>query len=215
MPKNHFYEKKGPFPLKEIVKTIGYTGNFSSENNFQIHGLESLIKASKNKTGETLLVVPFAGSGSECVAAKKENIDPYILTSIIYTESRFRPNAVSSAGACGLTQVIPKYSVGKLTCKQLKNPKTSIYAGAASLNQWIKKRGKKKYKEALACYNAGNKCLKSSHGKRYATIVVNLADKLRKIAATKKEPVRFEYYPLDLIHPLESTHQECYATVKD
>ncbi|MBM88282.1 MAG: hypothetical protein CMQ41_07875 [Gammaproteobacteria bacterium] len=148
-------------------------------------------------------------------AAKKENIDPYILTSIIYTESRFGPNAVSSAGACGLTQVIPKYSVGKLTCKQLKNPKTSIYAGAASLNQWIKKRGKKKYKEALACYNAGNKCLKSSHGKRYATIVVNLADKLRKIAATKKEPVRFEYYPLDLIHPLESTHQECYATVKD
>ena len=47
MSKNHFYEKKGPFPLKEIVKTIGYTGNFSSENNFQIHGLESLIKASK------------------------------------------------------------------------------------------------------------------------------------------------------------------------
>ena len=34
---------------------------------------EKLIKASKN--GEnTKLVVPFAGSGSECVAAKKMNI---------------------------------------------------------------------------------------------------------------------------------------------
>ena len=32
-----------------------------------------LIKASKNK-GSTLLIVPFAGSGSECVAAKLENI---------------------------------------------------------------------------------------------------------------------------------------------
>ena len=36
---------------------------------------EKLIKASKNKEGETLLVVPFAGSGSECLAAKNENIN--------------------------------------------------------------------------------------------------------------------------------------------
>ena len=33
-----------------------------------------LIMASRNKEGDTLLVVPFAGSGSECVAAKQENI---------------------------------------------------------------------------------------------------------------------------------------------
>ena len=36
---------------------------------------ETLIKASYNKEGETLLVVPFAGSGSECVAAKKMNVN--------------------------------------------------------------------------------------------------------------------------------------------
>lgn len=35
---------------------------------------EKLIKACKNGN-DTLLVVPFAGSGSECVAAKKENIN--------------------------------------------------------------------------------------------------------------------------------------------
>ena len=35
---------------------------------------EKLIKASKNGD-DTLLVVPFAGSGSECVAAKMENIN--------------------------------------------------------------------------------------------------------------------------------------------
>ena len=33
-----------------------------------------MIKASKNGN-DTLCVVPFAGSGSECVAAKKENIN--------------------------------------------------------------------------------------------------------------------------------------------
>jgi len=36
---------------------------------------ETLLKASKNKDGDTLLVVPFAGSGSECVAAKKQLIN--------------------------------------------------------------------------------------------------------------------------------------------
>ena len=34
-----------------------------------------LIKASLNKDSKTLLIVPFAGSGSECVAAKNNNID--------------------------------------------------------------------------------------------------------------------------------------------
>jgi len=48
MTKNHFYEKKGPFPLKEIVKTIGYNGSFSNENNLEIKGFESLDRASKN-----------------------------------------------------------------------------------------------------------------------------------------------------------------------
>lgn len=33
-----------------------------------------LIKASLNKNKETLLVVPFAGSGSECVSAKNNNV---------------------------------------------------------------------------------------------------------------------------------------------
>lgn len=36
---------------------------------------EKLINASKNKDKETLLVIPFAGSGSECVAAKKLDIN--------------------------------------------------------------------------------------------------------------------------------------------
>ena len=36
---------------------------------------DKLIKASMNIDGETLLVVPFAGSGSECVSAKKNNIN--------------------------------------------------------------------------------------------------------------------------------------------
>lgn len=36
---------------------------------------ETLLKAARNKDGDTLVVVPFAGSGSECVAAKKQLIN--------------------------------------------------------------------------------------------------------------------------------------------
>ena len=48
MPLNQFFSKKGPFPLKDIIKSISCEGNFSNLNNFQIHGMESLDNATKN-----------------------------------------------------------------------------------------------------------------------------------------------------------------------
>ena len=47
MIKNHFYEKRGPFPLNEIVRTIGCTNEFANKNNIEIQVIESLIDASK------------------------------------------------------------------------------------------------------------------------------------------------------------------------
>ena len=45
MINNHFYEKKGPYPLNEIVKTISCDNTFVNKNNIEIHGLESLSNA--------------------------------------------------------------------------------------------------------------------------------------------------------------------------
>mgnify|MGYP001096577206 FL=1 len=45
---NQFFEKKGPFPLKEILNTIGYNGDVSIKNDFKIHNFESLDKAREN-----------------------------------------------------------------------------------------------------------------------------------------------------------------------
>ena len=45
---NRFFEKKGPFPLKELIKVIGYTGKKTYENDFKIFGIESLKNADKN-----------------------------------------------------------------------------------------------------------------------------------------------------------------------
>ena len=45
MTTNQFFERKGPFPLKEIVKTIGFNANFLKGKNFEIFGFESLDNA--------------------------------------------------------------------------------------------------------------------------------------------------------------------------
>jgi len=48
MTKNHFYEKKGPFPLNEIAKVIGCENKFSNKNNIEIYGFETLALSTKN-----------------------------------------------------------------------------------------------------------------------------------------------------------------------
>ena len=113
-------------------------------------------------------------------SASKHNIEPEILISLIFVESSFHRKAVSHAGACGLTQVMPKYTgkiTRKYTCEQLKNPKTSIRAGAKILSWWIKYHDND-LKKALCSYNAGFRCGKnkkrkiSKHGMKYAEKVL-------------------------------------------
>lgn len=101
--------------------------------------------------------------------SKENNLDPALLASVIYVESGFLPRVVSKAGACGLTQVIPKYTGGpetnyrKYTCKQLKDPETSIKAGAKILSYIIKKYAHGNKDKALCMYSAGTICLKKKH----------------------------------------------------
>lgn len=112
--------------------------------------------------------------------AKKVKVDPYIFISLIYHESAFRPRVVSSAGACGLTQVLPRYS--RYTCKQLKNPRTSIKEGLRHLRWWLT-RAKGDERLALCGYNAGNKCFTSKKfkrkiQKRYSDRIIRKANRL-------------------------------------
>ena len=45
MSTNHFFEKKGPFPLVEVIKNIGCKFDFSKVNNSQVSGFNSLENA--------------------------------------------------------------------------------------------------------------------------------------------------------------------------
>ena len=125
-------------------------------------------------------------------AAKQHRIDPDLLGALVVVESRWKPWAVSSANACGLTQVIPKWTGGvasgrrKWTCKALKQPANSLSTGARILAWWIQHR-KGDIREGLCGYNAGFRTCKRA-GSRYARVVLELQVRLKDSHAPQKAP---------------------------
>jgi soluble lytic murein transglycosylase len=93
----------------------------------------------------------------------KNNLDPYMVASLIRQESEFNPSVVSYANAYGLMQLLP--SVGKQMAHeegishfetyQLLDPATNIRLGTRYLRQMLERfGGVQEY--ALAAYNAGD-----------------------------------------------------------
>ena len=95
--------------------------------------------------------------------AQRNNLEPEMIAAVIQVESSWYPRAESSAGACGLMQVIPKWNPKRdgtiYTCEQLKDPETNIRAGSAALRRWLD-RASGDMHLALCAYNAGNICFK-------------------------------------------------------
>ena len=92
----------------------------------------------------------------------KNDLDPYLVASLIRQESEFNPSAISYANAWGLMQLLP--SVGKALARQegmahfqtfqLLDPETNIRLGTRYLRETLDHfGGVPEY--ALAAYNAG------------------------------------------------------------
>ena len=106
------------------------------------------------------------------------NLDPLLLVSVAYHESRFNNKAVSRSGAVGALQIMPKIWCGSQHCDY-------IYVGGHAYSRW-RKRAERKHKRnvdyhTLAMYNGGNSPGARSY--RYAKIVLKTYKLLKRRCA--------------------------------
>lgn len=68
-------------------------------------------------------------------SGRRHGIDPIHIVAIAWHESRFRNDLRSSAGACGIVQVMPREVLrGRPTCAQLRDPAVAIEWSAKELD---------------------------------------------------------------------------------
>ncbi len=89
---NQFFEKKGPFPLKEIIKIINCTNDLSKINDFEIYSIESLSAAGNN--------------------------DMTFLNSIKYKDFSLKTNAAACITSSNLARFLPDKCI-KLNVKNI------------------------------------------------------------------------------------------------
>lgn len=120
--------------------------------------------------------------------SNRNGLRPELVASIIHYESRYAPRARSNAPACGLMQIMPKYTgsrqtgVPRLTCQQLFDPIVNIRAGTKTYRYWYRVYGRGSERIGLCGYYAGFRCygpraLRS--GFRYADRILNLSYRIK------------------------------------
>ena len=92
-------------------------------------------------------------------ACKLYGVDPALVKAVIECESSFNPNAVSSAGAVGLMQLMPATAKG-LGVNNSYDPRQNIHGGVKYLADLIK-NFKGDLRLALSGYNMGGNAVKN------------------------------------------------------
>lgn len=107
----------------------------------------------------------------------KNNVDPILFTVVIFNESSFNPNAISSKGALGLSGILPgslsTRGYDHLSKDKLLNPQLNVYLGSRHLAR-LQSICKDPI-HFLSIYNgAQRRCLPST----YSTNIVKQRDRI-------------------------------------
>jgi hypothetical protein len=128
-----------------------------------------------------------AGSYAEVVegAARRNGIDPALLTALVKVESDFDAFAVSHRGACGLGQLIPA-TARRFATADVFDPEQNL-EGSARYLRWLLDRFDGRADLALAGYNAGEGAV-DRYGavppyRETLTYVIRVLDRAAKLAA--------------------------------
>lgn len=112
----------------------------------------ALLALASGTPGGTRGLQPEVHATAAIEAAHLYGLDPVELVALAWEESRFRSDLVSVRGACGATQVNPKFVRG-IDCDDLRDVRTAYLIGALVWTRW---RLHCPSDEPLECYNGGN-----------------------------------------------------------
>lgn len=93
-------------------------------------------------------------------AARKEGVDPWLLTAVVYIESRFDHASTSGSGATGLGQLMPQ--TARTASVDPRDPWENLLGTARTLRAYYRMFGD--WTLALAAYNAGETAVRRYGG---------------------------------------------------
>lgn len=117
-------------------------------------------------------------------ASKEYNVDKKLIMGVINQESSFNPNAVSSAGAQGLMQLMPS-TAKELGVTDSFNVEQNVEGGTKYLKELLDMYGNSK-EMALAAYNAGPNAVNSRGMNRLPNETENYVSKIMKYYNSNK-----------------------------
>lgn len=151
-------ESKAPVQAKRPAPTIVKVSKEGISGSARVTVWANKIVSRYNIPSE--MAVRIAAKVEE--VSKAKGIDPAMMLGLIATESSFRTNLTSSAGAQGLTQVIPKWhraKIAKVTSggggKSIWHPESNIEIGAMVFQEYRAKSSSDT--QALQRYNGALK----------------------------------------------------------
>ena len=155
--------------------------------------------------------------------AKKNNIDPVLVMTVIKFESGFNPYAVSPVGACGLMQLMPD-TARSLGVTDVFSPYQNIAGGALYIRRQLDAFGNN-VAFALAAYNAGPGAVSAYGGIPPYTETINyvnmiLADYAKGGRVSLKQPPKEvveekERREVDIFSTLMRMKQETHSEVNE
>ena len=162
---------------------------------------EALVNQLSNRLVKGFGVKPKVASefsGWILEASERQKLHPDIIASLLITESSFRKNVISHAGAVGPAQVIPKYWAKYCGSSEalLSDPEANVHCGAMVL-AYFKDRCLGSLQCALRAYNVG------LHNQRLYEAAQRYLTKIKKYLA------RLPCYPRHHRHrPLQAVNSQ-------
>ena len=101
----------------------------------------------------------------EALAVQPE-VDPFVVTAIIFRESSFRAKVEGKRGEVGLMQIMPRGTLTRsITKADLTDARPNIRVGVGHLQYWQEECGPDDMEVWLSAYNSG-KCKRNGYGRR-------------------------------------------------